>query len=72
MTNLLMYLQPLAGVFFSWLLLGEHLGLSFFAGGLLVLFGVGLVSFQNGEKEMVDFNKANANVIDPEKSTIPS
>lgn len=43
---IMMYLQPLAGVFFSWLLLDEYLGINFLTGGLLVLIGVGLVSFQ--------------------------
>lgn len=54
----MMYLQPLAGVLFAWLLLGEHLGISFFTGGLLVLTGVSLVSFQNGEKETTNFGKS--------------
>jgi drug/metabolite transporter (DMT)-like permease len=42
----MMYLQPVSGVFFSWLLLEEQLGINFFLGALLVLTGVGLVSFQ--------------------------
>lgn len=44
------FFQPLVGAFLGWLLLGEHLGGAFFAGGGLVLFGVLLVSLPSVRK----------------------
>jgi drug/metabolite transporter (DMT)-like permease len=41
-----MYLQPLAGVVVAWWWLGEPLGAWFVAGAVLVLFGVGLVTWR--------------------------
>ncbi|UFS70119.1 EamA family transporter [Geomonas sp. RF6] len=38
------FLQPVVGALLGWLILGEHLGSSFFAGGALILGGVLLVS----------------------------
>jgi drug/metabolite transporter (DMT)-like permease len=38
------FAQPVVGAFLGWLLLGEQLGPSFFAGGALIFLGVGLVS----------------------------
>jgi drug/metabolite transporter (DMT)-like permease len=42
--SMLFFLQPVVGALLGWLLLGEHLGASFFAGGGLILFAVLVVS----------------------------
>lgn len=40
------FAQPVVGAFLGWLLLGEQLGPAFFAGGVLIFLGVGLVSLE--------------------------
>ncbi|WCK54409.1 DMT family transporter [Aneurinibacillus sp. Ricciae_BoGa-3] len=44
------FLQPLVGAFLGWLMLGEHLGLSFFAGGGCILLGVLISSLPGGKR----------------------
>jgi len=45
------FLQPVVGAFLGWLVLGEQLGSSFFAGGALILGGVLLVSLPARRRE---------------------
>ncbi|MGD0586475.1 MAG: hypothetical protein ABSA86_11995 [Oryzomonas sp.] len=39
-------LQPVVGALLGWLVLGEHLSLSFFAGGGVILLAVLIVSYR--------------------------
>jgi len=40
------FIQPIVGSFLGWLLLGEHLGASFFAGAFFIFLGVGLSNWK--------------------------
>jgi drug/metabolite transporter (DMT)-like permease len=44
------FIQPIVGSFLGWLLLGEHLGFSFFAGALFIFLGVGLSNLKQKGK----------------------
>ncbi|MEA1959933.1 MAG: EamA family transporter [Bacillota bacterium] len=48
--SLFFFFQPLVGAVLGWFLLGEHLDVNFFAGGLLILLGVLIVTFQKNSK----------------------
>jgi drug/metabolite transporter (DMT)-like permease len=45
------FFQPVVGAFFGWLWLGEHLGMSFFAGGGLIIAGVALATWRGKRKQ---------------------
>ncbi|USG64840.1 DMT family transporter [Brevibacillus ruminantium] len=40
------FVQPIVGAFLGWFLLGEHLGIGFFAGAAFIFLGVGLSNLQ--------------------------
>ncbi|WP_286887499.1 DMT family transporter [Aneurinibacillus sp. UBA3580] len=48
--SMFFFFQPVVGALLGWLLLGEHLSVSFFTGGLLILFGVLLMSMPVQER----------------------
>jgi drug/metabolite transporter (DMT)-like permease len=44
--SLFFFFQPLVGSFLGWLLLKEELGVNFFIGGILIIAGVLIVTWQ--------------------------
>ena len=52
--SLFTYLQPIAGIFFSVLLLGEEITLPFVVGGTLALIGAGLATRERTQSEPVE------------------
>ena len=49
--SLFFFFQPLVGSFLGWLLLGEKIGINFFFGGMLIILGVFIVSFNKKQPE---------------------
>ncbi len=44
--SLFFFFQPIVGAFLGWLLLHEHLDRTFFIGGLFIITGVTIATFQ--------------------------
>jgi drug/metabolite transporter (DMT)-like permease len=55
--GILTYLQPIAGVWIAWLLLGENLSAMFFMGGGMVFLAVGITLFNHQGEEMVKISE---------------
>ncbi|MFD2369152.1 DMT family transporter [Brevibacillus sp. GCM10020057] len=52
------FVQPIVGAFLGWLLLHEHLGVSFFAGAIFIFLGVALSNLQQPKQSASKQSKA--------------
>ncbi|MEC1715130.1 DMT family transporter [Schinkia azotoformans] len=59
--SLFFFFQPIVGSFLGWLLLNEKLSSNFFIGGMLILVGVVIATFQKEFNQSIQFKKTSAN-----------
>lgn len=55
--SLFFFFQPIVGSFLGWLLLNEELNSNFFIGGILILVGVVVVTFQRETNPPIQYDK---------------